>query len=406
MAQIGVSRREWSAALLVSAVYGVWLLAFFASGGDARDFIVIGTRFVTQSAASPVIRLDPHYHYLANGIGYDGQFFYYIAADPANARYYLDTDQLPADYRYGRILYPMLARALAFGQVGRIPYTLILVNWLALAGGTLAVGAWLRRKGFSPWLALIYGLYVGLFVGLLRDLSEPLAYALVALGVYLFDYGGKHRVIWSALAFALALLARETTAVFPLVLAASLLAPLVPALKQHLQPAAAIKEASPAAQFTGLAFAPYLALRVFLRLWLGPSGPLTKVQPDLVPLRGILAYWPWQGEQLFQVAVVIVPSLICLAMSLWAIARREWPPEVWLLVANVLALVVFRPPSTFPELIGSGRIASGVVLAAVCCVPVFSRLLRRQYWLVVCGLLWTALTPLWLLALTLSSIYA
>lgn len=401
VAQTWRMRQEWGVALLVFAVYGLWLLAFFANGSDARDFILIGTRFAAQSTVSSAIRLDPDYHYPANGIGYDGQFFYYIAVDPANARYYLDTDQLPADYRYGRILYPMLARGLALGQASLIPYALILVNWFSLAGGTLAVGAWLRRKGFTPWLALIYGLYLGLFVGLLRDLSEPLAYALAALGVYLFEYGGKRRVIWSALAFALAVLARETTAIFPLILAASLV---ISAAKQRFHSSSVLKTVLPVAQFAGLAFLPYLALRLFLRLWLGPSGPPTKVQPDLVPLGGILAYWPWQEDRVAQVIIVVIPALICFAMALWAIARREWPPATWFLTANVLALVVFRPPDTFLELIGSSRVATGIVLAALYCIPTFSRLVRRPYWLVACGVLWTLLTPALLLMLTVGAI--
>ena len=62
------------------------------------------------------------------------------------------------------------------------------------------------------------GLSPGLLLGVQRDLTEPLAYALVAAGVFLFDYGGKRRLLWAGLTFGLAGLARQTTLVFPLCL--------------------------------------------------------------------------------------------------------------------------------------------------------------------------------------------
>src|SRR5258707_12883358 len=49
------------------------------------------------------------------------------------------------------------------------------------------------------------------------DLTEPMAYALVALAVYLLDFGGRRRVLWAALCFGVAVLTRETAAVFAVV---------------------------------------------------------------------------------------------------------------------------------------------------------------------------------------------
>ena len=103
--------------------------------------IFIGTHFINQSQASQVIRLDPSYHHVSE-IGYDGQFFYYLALDPINARWYMDV----STYRYTRILYPMLARVLALGRPDLIPVTLFLINWLAIAGGSFR-SATLGRSG-------------------------------------------------------------------------------------------------------------------------------------------------------------------------------------------------------------------------------------------------------------------
>src|SRR5437764_1439341 len=76
-------RSPWSVAAVVLVAYAFWLLAFFGSGHEPRDMIYIGRQFVTQSHASQVIRLDPSYPNVSE-IGYDGQFFYYLALDPAD----------------------------------------------------------------------------------------------------------------------------------------------------------------------------------------------------------------------------------------------------------------------------------------------------------------------------------
>src|SRR5438270_896754 len=173
----GINRKVWGPALLVAAVYGIWLCAAISSGRDVRSFIRMGLPHLEASHASSVIKVDPNYHYYPFKIGgYDGQFYYYIALDPANARYYF---REPA-YRYTRIVYPMTARILALDSPGLVPLSLLLINLMAIVGGTLAVSAWLKRKRLSPWFALIYGLYPGLFVSLQRDLAEPMAFALVA----------------------------------------------------------------------------------------------------------------------------------------------------------------------------------------------------------------------------------
>jgi hypothetical protein len=87
-------------------------------------------------------------------------------------------------------------------EVNRIPYTLILINWLAIAGGAFLIAAWLVRHGVSAWLSLIYAFYPGPIIGLQWDLTEPLSYALVALGIYLFSREGRLRYVFSGLAFA------------------------------------------------------------------------------------------------------------------------------------------------------------------------------------------------------------
>jgi hypothetical protein len=184
-----------------------------------------------------MIQVAPAYHRTLLAPGYDGQFNYYIALDPANARYYVDAPS----YRYGRILYPLLGRILSLGQPALIPWAFIAINWLAITGGTLAVAARLRAADFTGWPAIVFGLAPGMYISLRRDLADALAYALVALAIYLFyrrpppypppqagegkreptrgreDPGrgrGTRLLYSSAIVFGLAVLTRETTAVF------------------------------------------------------------------------------------------------------------------------------------------------------------------------------------------------
>lgn len=388
-------RSPWTVAALVLLFYGLWSAAFFAGGHDARDLTFMGDSFLRQSHASGVIAIDPTYRYYPDHIGYDGQWAYYLALDPPNAHYYMDK---PA-YRYTRILYPMTARLLALGRPDFIPYTLLLVNLLALGGGTLALATWLRRKGISPWLALIYGFYPGLFISLQHDLNEPLAYALLALAVYLFDFGGRRRLIYAGLAFALAILARETTAVFAALYGFALLAPRpFPAGPRARLWKPAKTQLIQAMTVLGIALAPALLYRLFLRLWLGNANVPADVVPELIPFRGILSYWPWQGPQIIAAATVIAPALICAAVGVRALWRRLWRVEVLILLANVQLFVVMLAADSFPDMASSARVTASVVPAALFCLPTFDTLTRRnRTWLLAAAGLWLALLP-WLLA--------
>ena len=387
-----VNRRAWSVAAAMLLFYLIWTAAFLLSGHDVRELILVGRRFAAQSSASAAIdtaiRADPHYPY-GPIVGYDGQFAYFIALDPVNARYYIDR---PA-FRYARIAYPLTARILALGQPALIPWTMVLINLLALAGGTWALAAWLKRRSASPWLALVYGLYSGLFVAFQRDLTEPLAYGLAALAIYLFDYGGRRRVIWSAICFALALLTRETVVVFVGIYALWLLVEGAGSSnRRHLAIRANWRRAL---VFLTISVAPYLAFRAFLLAWLGTVGLRSDLVPQLVPFGGILALWPWTGGQSGTIVLVIAPALVCAGLALWTLRRGVYAVEPWALLANVLLFVVLLPTPDYVDFGGTGRITTGVVLAAIICAPAFDRLGRRsRWWIAICAPLWLCVTAI------------
>src|SRR5579872_148817 len=382
----------WLVAALVLVLYAVSLFAAYHNGRDARWFIKIGQHFVLLSHASPEIRLDPRCNCDLSQFGYDGQFSYYIALDPEHARYYMDD---PA-YRYGRILYPAAARVLALGRSDLVPDTLILINLLALAGGTLALAVWLRRSGFSPWPALLFGLYPGLFVSLQRDLTEPLAYALVALGIYLFDAAGRRRLLWAGISFGLAALARETTLVFAGTYALGVLLGGSPGDGWRRRVG---ENWTGVVLFLDLALIPTLLYRGFLFVWLGQVGVPASNGPTLIPLQGLFASTPHPSEHLTEAFCIVLPGLICLALGAWAVVRGGWTKELGALLLCDLLFVVFLNGHSYEEFFASGRIAGAVVLAALLSLPRFLRLSNgTSGWLwtaaLLCYLPWYALLPL------------
>ena len=172
----------------VAVVWGVWTLSIIRRG-EVGELPRTGITFLDQgagaSATIDALRADA-----VGESGYDGQFFYYMALDPASAAEYVDAP----GYRFGRIGYPALARGLAAAQPGAIPWTLLLVNVLAVGAGTFLLARFLRDRGVSPWFAILFGTAPGLFVAVSRDLSEPLAYALAIAGIAAAR-GGRPRIV-------------------------------------------------------------------------------------------------------------------------------------------------------------------------------------------------------------------
>src|SRR5436190_5125432 len=156
---------------LVIAIFYLGLLAWLWGHfhGDPLAFVHRGTVFSEG---------DPQ-----GTRGYDGQFYYYTAVDPWSAAQHMDN----AAFRLQRVFYPLVIIAVSLGQAAVVPYAMIAINYLAIVGGTLLVALLLARWGRSPWFAVGYSLCSGLAVALTFVTAEPLAFALAALGVFLWD---------------------------------------------------------------------------------------------------------------------------------------------------------------------------------------------------------------------------
>jgi hypothetical protein len=369
---------------LVMLLYALWFGAYAIAGYSAHDLVLISKKYATQSHNSSVITYEPHrYRYTVNKTGYDGEFFYFIAADPVNARYYVDN----APYRYTKILYPMLARGLALGRVDLIPYTLLLINWIAVGAGTALVAAWLMRRRVSPCLALVYGLYPGIFIGFQRDLTEPLSYALVALAIYLFDFGTTRRILAAAGVFALAGLTRDKSLIFPALYAASLFLAGVWAVVPRDRLRVLLRNVPRAVVFSAIAAGPLALWKLFILYWLH-STTVSQEAGTVTPFGAIGVRDSMNASTVMGIPGVVLPGLICGGMALWALYKREWDVKIWVLLVVVTFSVVTLDPQFYRDLFSMLRVSAGVVLAAIYCIPLFDRLSarsRRWFWVCVAG---------------------
>jgi len=327
--------RPWHVVLFVCLAYVLLTLARYHF--DPMYFALVGTQY------------DPG---VPNGRpGYDGQFAYQIARDPLNG--WTKTD-VPA-YRYQRIVYPIVARVLALGHAAWVPWTLILVNIMALTAGVWLTEAILQHFGVSRWYALIYGLSAGTLMAVRLDLTEPLAYALAQAGVLL---ALKDRWRWAAVMLALAALTKEMT------LAVAAGVGLVYLFQRQWPKLLA---------FGAIVLLPFAIWQMVLWQWFGQpglgSGGALATPFEIVPLRGLwsLAFLDLRVFLLFA-AIMIPLAVIPAVLSLWAAGRQVWRrvidiPTMVLLLSALLVLIT--PQSTFREPLAMVRYIVGLTAAVL-----------------------------------------
>ncbi len=304
------------------------------NNGDPKTFVLIGTQFSEG---------DPQ-----GTEGYDGQFAYQIALSPTGAAPYID---VPA-YRYQRILYPLTARLLAVGQLAWIPWTLILVNVIAIGWGTWATEQLLHLLRVNRWYALAYGLYGGQLLALRTDLNEPLAQALVQGAILAW---AKERPRWAIVAFALAALTKETTLIF---LGAYMLYTLSQRQWRNFV-------------LLSLSGIPFIVYQLFLWWWLGNfgigSGGAGATSFSLIPLGGWLAILQINVLAFWLISLVVLPMSILPSLAgIWLSVRRLLAgvnhPFVLCLLLNSLVMLAL-PTSTFREPVAMLRLTQGLAVS-------------------------------------------
>ncbi len=363
----------WAVASIVAAFYLLLLTPGLV--GDPYQFINIGRQYLHKGTSSSVIA---HARPIHNKIGYDGQFYYFLAVDPKHGSDYMDSPGVI----YSRIGYPMTVRALSGGNASVVPYMMVLVNILAAAGGTLAIAFFLKRRGLPPTLALLYVFFPGLVISVLRDLTEPLAFGLAAAGLVVFNPRSKWRLLGSAVLFGLAMLTRETVALFPAILALGLLLGTGSAgrWRERLHWGNLVR----AVAFAEIAFAPLFLWRHLVTTVVLPhastqegfvsgnhhvvSGAAGMAISALIPFHALAGQWPWTGEDVTNLLTVVLPALVWAGIAI-ALLRRRLTLEPWLVLANVAVFVVFLPTPIAIDYGSLGRASIAVVLAALVMLP-------------------------------------
>ncbi len=284
---------------------------------------------------------------------YDGHYSYQIAyrifgEEQFISEAYPFAAEMPVAYRFQRILYPLLARLLAANQPALIPWTLILLNILAIGLGTWITELLLKKYGISHWYALIYGLFAGNLVALRSNMNEPLAQALIMLAIWAW-VSKKHNLafVW----FAFALLAKETALLF---IAAYGLHSLI---QRNWRDVIGL----------GLTIVPYTLYQMFLWVWLGEPG-FSSGQPFIwIPLGGWLVTSQTSIEALLLISLLIVPIAVIpimagLVICIRALLRRFYHPYVFAILFNAV-FMLFLPTLTFRESSAMIRVVQGLAVS-------------------------------------------
>jgi len=373
--------RVWPAPAIVAILYLLFIIPHLRRFG-ALWFVRFGSRFLTGASTSHLI--SPALG-ASQPIGYDGQFYFSVAIDPKHATDYISAMGTAPGVVYSRALYPALGRLLGGSTPTGVASALLAINLVSVIAGTFFVAAWLRNRKVNPGYALIYGFFPGMIFSVLRDLTEPLAYALVAAAIYFFDRPGRRAYLTAIALLALAMLTRETTAVFPALMAISLVAS---DWREQREMRAFLRGGI----FLTACIAPLLAWRLFISLWLG-SG--TQEHPGggfayLVPFDSYISSWPWQRLVTFVFIGVVVPTIVsAIAVTIAALRTRQFGLPLALFAVNAVIFVAYVPKPLLVDYNAATRAATGLVLSLALCIPLFR---RRQFMPSMLAVIWS---PAW-----------
>jgi len=315
------------------------LPAWLISAPSAVTLFVAAAHSLVLGAMLQPRRWDVAVFHSLNETWYDGAFFNAIANAPFDASIQLDSPP----YRYQRILYPLLARALALGDTERISWTLLLITFGSVVAGTYILARLLKEWSLSPWYAATYGLFLGQFISIRFDTSEPLCFILVLLAIWAIEH---ERVRTASFCFALALLAKELALLF-----------LLPFIAVRL----ARRQCRDAAVLTAAAL-PYALWQMMLFFWLKEFGFFSGPRIPLVPFGGFLAGGFSPAAALVPLMLLLPAVLaVCLAIWHWRGAGGVWSI---MLLLNAL-LIIFVPSESSGEMRALARLSLGFVLATL-----------------------------------------
>ena len=156
---------------------------------------------------------------LVPSAGYDGQFYYRLALDPANWHATAFGITMDQSYRYTRIGYPLLAWIFSLGQHQLVPVVLVALNLLAVGAMALLGGMFARESGRHALWGLAFAAYFGLVISVGRDTAEPLAEACLLGGLLAYRRGTSPMYLLATALFTFGAITRETILFAPAAIA-------------------------------------------------------------------------------------------------------------------------------------------------------------------------------------------
>ena len=156
---------------------------------------------------------------LVPSAGYDGQFYYRLALDPANWHATAFGITMDQSYRYTRIGYPLLAWIFSLGQHQLVPVVLVALNLLGVAAMAMLGGMFARQSGRHALWGLAFAAYFGLVISVGRDTAEPLAEACMLGGLLAYRRGSTPMYLLATALFTYGAITRETILFAPAAIA-------------------------------------------------------------------------------------------------------------------------------------------------------------------------------------------
>ena len=257
----------------------------------------------------------------------DAPFFHAIARHPFGSGGWLHPEKFGDAYRYGRILFPFGAWALALGRPAWVGGSLVVVYVVSFGAWVALAAEHLRRNGRRPALALWIFAFPFSILAFFRPeaVSDPMAGALLFL-VYLYEREGRTRA--ACIAGALLVLTRE-----PMALA------LVP-----LMWTAGRSRGWRGVRMWAAALVPYAAWTVWLRVHVGQfpfTDPSVSRRQALAGPFGGYAQMLREGTDLSQKLGMIVAAATLAAVVIVAVVMRgRWH---YPLTHGAVALAVVIP---------------------------------------------------------------
>ena len=156
---------------------------------------------------------------LVPSAGYDGQFYYRMALDPANWHATAFGITMDQSYRYTRIGYPLLAWIFSLGQHQLVPVVLVVLNLFGVAAMAMLGGIFARQSGRHALWGLAFAAYFGLVISVGRDTAEPLAEACMLGGLLAYRRGSAPMYLLATALFTYGAITRETILFAPAAIA-------------------------------------------------------------------------------------------------------------------------------------------------------------------------------------------